>query len=223
MLVTLASLVHSAFTVRDPVGRSQFKWMLLGIGGFVFVGVGGWLVTTYVAQEVNLSWLITTIGWFLLPICLAIAITRHRLFDIDLIIRRTLVYSVLTGLMALVYFGSVVLLQGLTKGANGEQSPISIVVFTLLIAALFTPLRRRVQDFIDQRFYRRKYDAAQALETFAASARDETDIERLKAELLAVVQESLEPETVALWIQPVLPKSADQRAEFVELRSDGIV
>jgi hypothetical protein len=223
MLVTLASLVHSAFTVRDPVGRSQFKWMLLGIGGFVFVGVGGWLVTTYVAQEVNLSWLITTIGWFLLPICLAIAITRHRLFDIDLIIRRTLVYSVLTGLMALVYFGSVVLLQGLTKGANGEQSPISIVVFTLLIAALFTPLRRRVQDFIDQRFYRRKYDAAQALETFAASARDETDVERLTAELVRVVQESLEPETVALWIQPVLPKSTDQRAEFVELRSDGIV
>jgi hypothetical protein len=201
MLVTMVSLVHSAVTVRDPIGRIQFKWMLLGIGGFVFVGVGGWLVTAYFTQGAEFSWVITTIGWFLLPICLAIAITRHRLFDIDLIIRRTLVYTVLTATLALVYFGSVVLLQSLVEGVSGQQqSPISIVVSTLLIAALFNPLRCRVQDFIDRRFFRRKYDAVHALESFAASARDETDVERLTAELIRVVQETMHPEMLSVWL-----------------------
>jgi hypothetical protein len=178
MLITLVSLVHSALTVRDPVGRSQLKWMMGGIFGFVFIGVGGWLVSAYLFPETMTqgNWLLTIIGWLLMPICLAIAITRYRLFDIDVIIRKTLVYSILTGLLALAYFGSVVILQSLFDVVTGEQSAVAIVISTLAIAALFSPLRRRVQAFIDQRFYRQKYDAEQALAEFANLARQETEL-----------------------------------------------
>ncbi len=145
MLVTLSSLIHSAITLRDPVGRSQFKWMLAGISSFVFMGVGGWLVSAYLFPDsmAQGNWLLTTLGWFLLPICLAIAITRYRLFDIDLIIRRTLQYAILTGVLGLLYFGSVLLGQRLVGALTGDpDSPLVLVVSTLLVAALFNPLAR---------------------------------------------------------------------------------
>jgi hypothetical protein len=159
MLVTLVAMIHTAITVRDPVGRSQLKWMLVGIGSFVFIGIGGWLVSAYLFPETMDSgnWLITTIGWFLLPVCLAIAITRYRLFDIDLIIRRTLIYGALSTTLALVYFGRGGILQGLLVILTGEsRSEIVTVVTTLMIAALFSPLRRRIQHDIDRRFYRKR-------------------------------------------------------------------
>jgi hypothetical protein len=201
MLVTLVSLVHSAVTVRDPMGRSQFKWMLAGISSFVFIGVGGWLVSAYLFPDTMQqgNWLLTTIGWFLMPICLAIAITRYRLFDIDVIIRKTLVYGLLSLLLGLVYYGGVTLLQGLLSDLSNQQSPFSIVISTLVIAALFNPLRRRIQDFIDRRFYRKKYDAEKALAKFAAAARSETDLALLTAELVHVVQDTLQPEGLSLW------------------------
>ncbi|MEK7324856.1 MAG: hypothetical protein AAB217_06315, partial [Chloroflexota bacterium] len=137
----------------------------------------------------------------LLPISLAIAILRYRLFDIDLIIRRTLQYSLLSGLLALTYFGIVVVLESLFRSLTGQNSPVAIVLSTLAIAALFNPVRRRVQDFIDRRFYRKKYDAAKVIAEFAATCRDETDLDKLTARLVEVVDETMQPESVTLWLK----------------------
>jgi hypothetical protein len=203
MLVTLVALIHSAVTVRDPVGRNQLKWLLAGITSFVFVGVGGWLVSSYLFPETmaNGNWLITTIGWFLLPVCLAIAITRYHLFDIDVIIRRTLVYGALTATLALVFFGVVTLLQVVFNVISSQKSEASIVISTLVIANLFNPLRKRVQDFIDRRFYRKKYDAERTLAAFASTQRNETDLESISAHLLGVVGDTMQPESVSLWLK----------------------
>ncbi len=118
-----------------------------------------------------------------------------------MIIRKTLVYAMLTGLLALVYFGLVVLLQNVFESASGQQSPIAIVISTLVIAALFAPLRQRVQGVIDRRFFRKKYDAQQVLAQFAQTARDETDRNVLTAELVQVVQETMQPERVSIWLK----------------------
>jgi hypothetical protein len=137
----------------------------------------------------------------LLPLSLGIAMLRSRLWDIDVIIRRTLVYSALTGLLAGVYFGSVLALQTVLRGMTGEETPLVIVLSTLLIAALAAPLRRRVQAWIDRRFYRRKYDAARTLAAFGEQARDETDLGRLSERLRGVVEETMQPESVGLWLR----------------------
>ena len=141
------------------------------------------------------------LGFMVIGLGLAIAILRFRLFDINIIIRKTLVYTLLTALLALVYFGLVVLLQSTFDALSGQQSPIAIVISTLVIAALFAPLRQRVQNFIDRRFFRKKYDAQQVLAQFAQTARDETDMAQLTAELVLVVQETMQPEQVSLWLK----------------------
>jgi hypothetical protein len=128
------------------------------------------------------------------------AILRSRLFDIDIIIQRTLVYSVLTLFLALVYIGSILISRALVAPLTGG-SELAIVVSTLAIAALFLPLRRRIQQLIDRRFYRRKYDAAKVLAAFALTARDETDLDRLTGELLRVVDETIQPEFVGVWLR----------------------
>ena len=206
MLVTVVAMIHTGITVRDPVGRSQLKWMLVGIGSFVFVGIGGWLVSSYLFPETMVAgnWLVTTIGWFLLPVCLAIAITRYRLFDIDVIIRRTLVYGALTTTLALIYFGGVVVLQGILSAVTGEsRSTIVTVITTLAVAALFTPLRKRIQYDIDRRFYRRRYNTEQVLAGFANLARQETDLNVLSNQVVDLVQETIQPEHASLWLRPV--------------------
>jgi hypothetical protein len=176
--------------------------MAFGMGGFILIGISAWLAGG-VIRDVTLSFvvnLVGTLGWLMLPISLAVAITRYRLFDIDIIIRRTLVYSLLTLTLGLIYLGCILVSRTLVAPLTGG-SELAIVASTLAIAALFLPLRRPIQNLIDKRFYRRKYDAAKVLAAFGATARDETDLERLTAELLRVVDDTMQPEFVGLWLR----------------------
>ena len=136
-----------------------------------------------------------------LPVAIGIAVLRYRLYDIDLVINRTLVYGSLTVALALVYFGSVVGLQRLLSPVVGDSNQLAVVASTLLIAALFGPLRRRVHSFIDRRFYRRKYDARRTLEDFSAKLRGVSDLDGLNGELLGVVRETVQPEHASLWLR----------------------
>ena len=151
----------------------------------------------------------------MIPFTLTIAILRYRLFEIDIIIRRTLIYSVLSAALSLAYIGSVVLLQGVARVFTGqERSQLVIVVSTLTITALFTPLRRRIQEAIDRRFYRAKYDAARTLQRFSARLRDEVDLVQLTDDLLRVVQDTVHPAQASLWIRSMpMPRGVDSTSE----------
>jgi hypothetical protein len=136
-----------------------------------------------------------------IPVAVGIAVLRYRLYDIDVIINRTLVYGPLTATLALVYVGSVVSLQALLRTLTGQESTLAIVASTLAIAALFNPLRRRVQGFVDRRFYRSKYDAAKILEAFAMRLRDETELDALSRDVVGVVKRTMQPAHVSLWLR----------------------
>jgi hypothetical protein len=138
------------------------------------------------------------------PIAVGFAVLKYRLYDIDLIINRTLVYGALTATLALIYFGGVAMVQAIFRALTSQehQPQLAVVVSTLLIAALFNPLRRRVQGFIDRLFYRRKYDAAKTLEAFSSKLRDETNLDALNDDLTRVVAETMQPALVSLWLRP---------------------
>jgi hypothetical protein len=187
------------------IERLQVKWLLYASA--IWFG-GNVLKNTVISPLGEVSWglwvgyLLVGIGGLGGPIAIGIAILRYRLYDIDLIINRTLVYGLLTATLVTLYFGGIVVLQRLFVLLTGEQSTLAVVASTLLIAALFNPLRRRIQSFIDRRFYRRKYDARKTLEAFSAKLRDETDLEALNAELVGVVRETMQPEHASVWLRP---------------------
>jgi hypothetical protein len=145
-----------------------------------------------------------------IPIAIGIAILRYRLYDIDRIINRTLVYGALSATLVALYFGGIVMLQRVFVLLTGQQSTLAVVASTLLIAALFTPLRRLIQGFIDRRFYRSKYDARKTLEAFSAQLRNETDLEALSDDLVGVVRETMQPAHVSLWLRPETPRNGEQ-------------
>ncbi len=186
------------------VERQQIKWLAYA----VVATVGGTTIAYSIPDTINTPLWFEWAGYALLiattpaiPISIGIAILRYRLYDIDRIINRTLVYGSLTVSLALVYFGGVASLQGLLRALTGQGPQLAIVASTLAIAALFNPLRRRIQSFIDRRFYRRKYDAAKTLEGFSARLRDETDLDELSSDLERVVREAMQPEHVSLWLR----------------------
>jgi len=206
-VLTLAQL-YRYFRVSNAVERQQTKWVALGffvvlVAGLVAVSLGGYLSTQHNGSLYALFSPGFSIFSLLLPLSIGLAMLRSRLWDIDIIINRTLVYGVLTISLVLVYVGLVIGLESLVRLFTGQasQSPVVIVASTLAIAALFRPLRRRLQIIIDRRFYRRKYDAAKTLEAFSATLRNEVDLAALREHLLAVVQETMQPAHVSLWLR----------------------
>jgi hypothetical protein len=188
------------FRRARAVEREQIKWLFYAAAFFAASYVPTFIQSNF--SDPDSLWnLLFVIGMLTVPISIAIAILRYRLYDIDIIIRKTLVYGAITLLLVLLYFGSVVLLQQAFRALTGQDSPVAIVISTLIIAALFNPLRLRVQEAIDRRFYRRKYDAQQALADFAATARNEVELEQLTGQLLNVVQESMQPDQASLWLR----------------------
>jgi hypothetical protein len=193
--------------MRDALSRAQLLW---GVWGFV-LGMA-MLLSTYLVIFAGVTgvWAdiinaLTNLSFSVLGITLAVAILQYRLFDIGIIIRRTVTYAIVVTLLLAVYFGSVILLQQVFAGITGQRSEIITIVSTLVIAALFIPLRNRVQNAIDKRFNRKKYNAQLVLQNFALTVRDETDLDALTAELLNVVQETMQPKSVSVWLQKEKP------------------
>jgi hypothetical protein len=195
---------HTLLTARDSVGRAQIQWIALGtlvttLGALVggLLGLLGLLGTNPLADI-----LFHRVLLLAFPIALAIAILRYRLFEIDVVVNRTLVGTALAGSLALIYVASVLALQQLFQAALGEQSDVALVLSTLAIIVLFQPLRRRIQRLVDRRFYRHKYDTTRVLAEFGATVRDEVDLAELSEALLAVVEDTMQPRQAWLWLRP---------------------
>jgi len=218
MVASALSLLLRYRSSRGEV-REQIKWIAFAASfmGVLYLGVMStgiviWLVSApetpsdlgtlslWGALLENLA----VLSFAGIPVAIGFAVMKYRLFAIDILINRTLVYGALTATLALIYFGGVATVQAIFRALTGqEQQPqLAVVVSTLVIAALFNPLRRRIQSFIDRRFYRRKYDAAKTLEAFSAKLRDETDLDALSDELVGVVRETIQPAHVSLWFRP---------------------
>jgi hypothetical protein len=206
------SQVYRYLRVSNPMERAQTKWVtfaiaVIGVGEVVGQGLLPVLFPALVADPVlrlryGLGLVLGVPVFLLIPLAVGIAILRYRLWDIDVVIRRTLIYSLLSAVLALAYFGSVLVLESVFRALTGQgQNALVVVLSTLAIAALFGPVRGRVQRLIDSRFYRRKYDATRTLAGFAAGARDETDLERLSSRLVKVVDDTMQPSSVQLWLK----------------------
>jgi hypothetical protein len=216
-LVTVLSFSFASLWVRyrraQAGERQQIKWLLYAAALFTVVySVSVISASSNPSSPVSvLADLAFVLSILAIPVAIAVAILRYRLYDIDIIIRRTLVYSLVTALLAVVYLGGVTVMQTLFTAATGQTSPLSVVLSTLAIAALFSPLRRRIQDFIDQRFYRKKYNAEQALASFAAEASAETDLEQLTRQVVEMVGSTLQPVSAGLWL---ISKISDGKGIF---------
>jgi hypothetical protein len=211
MVVSVVSL-YLRFRRAGGIERQQIKWLaysaaLLGVVAVVgtidelLLGVFGWRIFP-----------VLVVTLFGIPLSIGAAVLRYRLYDIDIVINRTLVYGTLTAMLALVYFGGVATTQTIFRTLTGQQQQpqLAIVISTLVIAALFNPLRKRVQAFVDQHFYRRKYDAVKTLEAFGSRLREETDLDALSNDLVGVVRVTMQPEHVSLWLRSVKSSRGEQ-------------
>jgi hypothetical protein len=223
--ILIFAQVYRYARVSRAVERQQTKWVVFALTAVITIlVVTGWVGVAFSGlRQSSVPEMLYTLGsrtvWNLsllfIPLSIAGAIVRYRLWDIDLLINRTLVYGTLTALLAAVYFGGVTATQAIFRALTSqqEQQPQLAVVSTLLIAALFNPLRRNIQAFIDRRFYRRKYDAAKTLEAFSAKLSHETDLDALSEDLVGVVRETMQPAHVSLWLRPDTPSKKKQYGE----------
>ena len=200
-----AAQIYRYRWVSGPVQRQQTKWVVFSLTVMTLVGLLPGLIFPSLNQPGSLATLANdTLFNFVslfLPLSFGIAILRYRLWDIDVIINRTLVYGTLTAILALVYFGLIFALQYLLRGIINQNNDVAIIISTLAIAALFQPLRHRIQKIIDRRFYRSKYDAARTLAAFSVTLRNEVDLSQLTAQLLEVVEETMQPAHISLWLR----------------------
>jgi hypothetical protein len=213
-LCILASALSLVMRYRRSGGeeREQIKWIAFAasvVGLLYMIAlVSSFIVPSEIWFAAGLPlWLdfleyAALLSFTTVPIAMGFAVLRYRLYDINILINRTLVYGSLTAALVTLYFGGIVVLQRLFVLLTGQQSTLAVVASTLLIAALFNPLRRRIQSFIDRRFYRAKYDARKTLEVFSSKLRDETDLEALSGDLIGVVRETMQPAHVSLWLRP---------------------
>jgi hypothetical protein len=186
-----------------PAQRLQLKWVAYGV---TLAGTTGLVVEVGIAALARAWYLpgtaVLSVAILVVPAAMGVAMLRHRLYDIDLVINRTLVYATMTVSLAVVYVGSVAGLQAALRALGGQESALAVVASTLAIAALFSPLRRRVQGLVDRRFYRKKYDAAKILDAHSAKLKEETDLGRLGDAMAGVVRETVQPAHVGLWLRP---------------------
>lgn len=202
LLASVAAVVHSLLTARDPVSRAQLRWagwgFLVGLGltMLTFLPMFG-LVNGTLSNLMRMG---SNLGVPVVGISLAVAILRYRLFDLDLIIRRTLIYTAVTTMLVGLYLASIVLLQEIFRSLTGQNTNLAIVVSTLAIVVLFNPLRLRVQSWIDRRFYRGKYDAEQIVASFAQMAQNEADLGIITSELVNVIRTTMQPRFAGLWL-----------------------
>jgi hypothetical protein len=199
---------RSGAEVREQIKWLAFAALIVGVTYLSVLVLGIFFVPTLVSGgDKTPVWYSLLLSFMLIsfagvPIAIGFAVLKYRLYDIDVVINRALVYGPLTVMLALIYFGGVVGTQAVLRALTGQESTLAVVASTLLIAALFNPLRRRIQYFIDRRFYRRKYDARKTLESFSTTLREETDLEALNEELVGVVRETMQPAHVSLWLRP---------------------
>ena len=222
-LCILASAASLVLRFRRSRGeeREQIKWLAFAASIMGLVGFSSFVIPAIIVPDAtgganrlweNLLEDAVTLSFTGLPLAVGVAVLKYRLYDIEVVINRTLVYGSLTAMLALVYFGGVATTQAIFRALTGqeEQPQLAVVVSTLMIAALFNPLRRRIQSFIDRRFYRSKYDARKTLEAFSAKLRDETDLDALNDDLVGVVRETMQPAHVSLWLRPDTPRTGEQ-------------
>jgi hypothetical protein len=208
LLSALYAQIYRYQRLSTPLEKQQTKLVIVGVTGALLVFIGLVLLanvalTAQQRDNVIGTWVALTIYqlvWLAVPISVGASILRYRLYDIDVLINRALVYGSLTISIAVLYMGAVIGLQALVQVITGHQSDLTIAVATLAVAALFNPWRRRVQRFVDRRFYRRKYDAARTLALFSTQIRDEVDLDRLSWNLLGVVEQTVQPAKVAIWL-----------------------
>ena len=200
-------LVHSAFTMRDALSRAQLLWGLWGVILGMLMFLSTYLITFGIVSGVAADVInfLVKMSFGVIGVTLAIAILRYRLFDINIILRRTVTYAILSAALAIIYFGANVIAQGVIGALGGQRNEVAIVASTLAVAALFSPVRRRVQNAIDRRFNRQRYDADKVVADFAEYAAHETDLAALQAHIVGVVAETIQPRQVTIWVRGAAP------------------